>query len=344
MASKSRPSGLRITAWVLLGVCIVYFGLAMFGNTSFAVFFYIQLGVGLLLLFIDFINARYPEKSTPSPTPGPKPEQLKPKPAPVLEPIPPPRPRGLLNGRYEIVNRQWKRGGMAVVQLAKDYETKSQCVIKIPRVDTEHSVKFNIEKLKIEADYLQKSDHPNIVKLMDQFTEKDVFHLVEEYVEGDNLLKAFESKQAEEHKVRKWAVQILDALDYVHRSGMVHRDLNPKNIMLTRDDNMVLIDFGTVKVVEDSSSTIYTTVGFSAPEVTKGFTDEKSDIYGVGSILLYMLTSLRIGFIGNKNTFDLLLSKGISQRIAKCIDQALQMDPAFRFQTAAVMRTAILGG
>lgn len=441
-SEQQKRSRLRIAAWVLLGLCVVYFGPAIAGVTLFVVLFFLHLPVALLLLAIDrpmpnWIN-KYPgwsyfcgllgclallvslsytvdvlvteseledvlyqiivpntlyclpipitywylrkkrrslwnmwfllfpligwgllllavhvtsylgelKEGALSPVPGAKPELGKPVPAPISSLPEPPLIRDLLNGRYEIVHRQWKKGGMAVIHLAKDHQTNVPCVIKVPRLDTEHSPELNVEKLKMEAEFLRKANHPNIVRFIDQFTDPDgQFHLVEEYIDGNDLLTAFARKTAQEHEVLKWAVQILDALDYIHRSGMVHRDLNPKNIMLTRDDRIVLIDFGTVKRRSDSTSTvtIFTTAGFSAPEITKGFTDERSDVYGVGSILLYMLTSQRIGYMGSQNLVDFLTNRGISQRTAKCIDQALQMDPAFRFQTADAMRRAILG-
>ena len=235
---------------------------------------------------------------------------------------------------------------MAIIQLAIDHQTKSQCIIKIPRLDTEHSHKLNIEKLEKEAEYLQKSDHQNIVKFIDQFIGPNrLFNLVVEYVDGNDLLSPFNRTPAEEQRAIKWVVQILDALDYIHRSGVVHRDLNPGNIMLNREDDVVVIDFGTIKDSGYSSNTVYTKPGFEPPEViSRSYADERSDIYGVGSILLYLLTCQRPSFIGGQDLVDLLSSRGISQRTIKCVAQALQLEPAFRFQTASVMRSAILGG
>jgi hypothetical protein len=263
----------------------------------------------------------------------------------IRPPYTPSAHRELLNKRYEVVTKGWKTGGMAVVHLARDIKTGSLCVIKVPRLNTANPYKLNVEKLQVEADFLRNSRHPNIVRFVDQFIENGVFHLVEEWIDGTDVLTAFARNTADEPRVKKWAVQILDALDYIHRSGMVHRDLNPKNLMLTRDDNIILLDFGTVKKAgeSDPAVTIFTTRGFAAPETLRGFTDERSDIYGVGSILLYMLTSQRIGNLGKRDLVELLSSRGISQRTSKCIAQALQIDPEFRFQTAASMRRAISG-
>jgi serine/threonine protein kinase len=77
--------------------------------------------------------------------------------------------------------------------------------------------------------------------------------------------------------------------------------------------------------------------------MAKGFADQRSYIYCVGAILYYILTCERPGFLKGRDVVSILTEKGISQRTAKCIDQALQLDPEFRFQTAAAMRRSLTG-
>jgi serine/threonine-protein kinase len=248
----------------------------------------------------------------------------------------------LLNNRYQE-EKQLKIGGMAVISLAEDVQTDLLCIIKTPRTDTSHDPKINIDKLTMEAAYLRQFDHPNIVKYVDLFTHHNILHLVVDYVDGKDLLTAFAAKPAEESRVIKWAGQILDALEYVHRAGVVHRDLNPGNIMLRRDDdNVVIIDFGTLKPAAVDSGTVVSKPGFEVPEqITRGYSDVKSDLFGVGGILFYLLTSTAPGFIGSQDIVELLVTKGVTQQTAKCIEQALRITPAERFQSAAVMRRAL---
>jgi serine/threonine-protein kinase len=242
------------------------------------------------------------------------------------------------------MEKQLRKGGMAIIILARDIKTGSYCVIKMPRYDTPHDTTINIEKLTLEATVLRQLNHPNIVKYLDMFTHDNVLHLVVEYVEGDNLFDVFSRKPADESRVIQWGKQILDALEHIHRFGLMHRDVNPGNIMLKRDDKVVIIDFGAVKPVVLDGLTVVMTPGFEVPEqVATGYADERSDLFGVGGTLFYLLTSTPPSFIGNRNVAQLLLSKGVSNRTARCIAQALQMDANLRFQSAAAMSRALCG-
>jgi serine/threonine protein kinase len=247
----------------------------------------------------------------------------------------------LLNNRYEV-QRQLKIGGMAVIRLARDTQTNSLCVIKSPRTDTKHDPKINIDKLVMETAYLMQFNHPNIIKYLDMFTHDNVLHLVVEYVDGDDLLTAFAAKPADEAQTIKWGNQILDALEYIHRSGVVHRDLNPGNIMLRRDGSVVIIDFGTLKPAAADGGTVVSKPGFEVPEqVARGYSDVRSDLCALGGVLFYLLTCAPPGYVGNSNVVDLLATKGVSTNTAKCIEQAIRIKPDDRFQSASSMRKAL---
>jgi serine/threonine protein kinase len=249
----------------------------------------------------------------------------------------------LLNGRY-LTEKQLKIGGMAIITLARDIETDSYCVIKTPRYDTVHGTDVNVEKLTLEASFLRQIDHPNIVKYLDLFTHDNILHLVEEYVEGENLFDVFNINPADESRVLRWGEQLLGVLEHMHRCGLIHRDVNPGNIMLKPDDDVVVIDFGTAKTSAGQGHTVVKTPGFEVPEqVATGYADERSDLFGAGSTLFYLLTSTPPGSIGNRNVAQILMSKGVSDRTARCIAQALQMDSGLRFQSAAAMRRALCG-
>jgi|GEM_PF-4744611 len=249
----------------------------------------------------------------------------------------------VLNERY-LIRKRLKKGGMSIITLAQDIETDMFCVIKAPRRDTGHDASINVEKLSLEATVLSQLNHPNIVRYLDMFLYDDMPHLVVEHIEGENLFDLLSKKPAAERRVIRWGDQILSALDHMHRFGLIHRDVNPGNIMLTRDDNVIIIDFGTTKPVDSEGVTVIKTPGFEVPEmVSTGYADERSDLFGVGGTLFYLLTSTPPGLIGNRNAAQILLSKGVSERTAWCIAQALQMDADLRFQSAAAMRQALCG-
>jgi serine/threonine-protein kinase len=134
---------------------------------------------------------------------------------------------------------------------------------------------------------------------------------------------------------------MLSALEYIHNEGMVHRDFNPSNIICRHGGDIVVIDFGTVRVA-GMSGTVVGKGEFSIPELaSRGFADRRSDIYGAGGILLYMLTGKTPAGLGRPDILGYLVDNGISQKTAKCIDQALQVDPDKRFSSALAMRRAL---
>ena len=313
-------SRLRIAARFLLWASVLWFGLYWL-ETLFAYLFYCCLFFGLVLFVSDKIAQRGVIK--------------KPSPTPTTE---------LLGGRYEV-ERQLRAGGMAMITVARDQQTNTKCVIKTPKpAITQSDYNLNVEKLTIEAAYLRQFNHPNIVRFVDLFTHNEELHLVVEYIQGEDLLMAFASVPAEENRVIKWAGQILDALQYIHRAGLIHRDLNPGNIMLRSSDDIAIIDFGTLKPVAADAGTIVRKSGFDVPEqLSQGYSDKRSDLYGVASTLLYVLTCTPPGSLGRTDPTSFLESKGVSQGLARCIGQALQMDSKLRFADAAAMRMALFG-
>lgn len=248
----------------------------------------------------------------------------------------------LLNNRYEEV-KPLKIGGMAETMLVRDTKTGDLCVMKKPRPDPDpDSYNICVNKLAMEDAYLRQFSHPGIVKFIDFFTADGIPYLIEEYVSGHDILDSFKSNSAPESKVLKYAREILDAVAYIHGQKMVHRDINPGNIMLRQDDKIVIIDFGTLKVSGLPGSVI-SKPGFEIPKlVAKGFADERSDIYGIGATLFDMLTGIPPGLSYTANLQDFLMNKGITTRTSACVQQALNLEPSNRFNSVGNMKAALL--
>jgi len=269
----------------------------------------------------------------------------------------------LVNGRYELRLPPYKQGGMATIWLAVERKTGKPCIIKTPRRGTMIDNVY-LDKLMLEANYLKKLKHPNIIKYLDAFHYKGEFHLVIEYLNGETLLTSSPRSPFTEQQVIGWAYQLSDALSYIHTNGIVHRDINPKNIMLCSDSTIKLIDFGTAKNLKDSDKvktnhdpfTQITNRGFDIPELfIGGGSDQRCDVCGLCQTCIYLLTLNQPNAICSdlvksnwprsyseaKIIADYLTSTGISNRIAKCLAQGILFSPDKRFVDVDAMRAAL---
>jgi serine/threonine-protein kinase len=270
---------------------------------------------------------------------------------------------GPVNGRYEIKSQPYKQGGMATIWLAKERGTNRTCIIKTPRRGTNIDNVY-LDKLMQEAGYLKGLNHPNLVKYLDDFYLNGEFHLVIEYINGETIMPSAPRSCYREEKVVAWACQVLDALSYIHSAGIVHRDVNPKNIMLTSEGAIKLIDFGTAKGLsgskrEPESKDPFTQIankGFDIPELFMGGeSDQRCDLCGVAQTCIYLLTlrqpnDLCYSLI-NSNwprsyseaaaVANCLISGGMSKRTARCLAQGIMFSPGSRFAGAHAMQAAL---
>ena len=249
---------------------------------------------------------------------------------------------GNIVGHKYRLEREICKGGMGVVCLCTDIAEGRECIAKYPFLDGRND-KIKLEKLKVEAKILRSVSHPCIVRYIDSFEEKKILYMILEYIEGKDMKTLFKEKPAPESRVKKYAKKLLDVLEYLHNENTIHRDITPRNIMVTRN-KIKLIDFGGAKMRFTSlgqDSTFLWTPGYGAPEQLWGHSYFQSDIYGVGATLYFLLTG------EDPRSIPPLSPRNENPRVSKNVDilvrKATELDPDMRFQTATEMKKALAG-
>ncbi|MBJ6633586.1 Stk1 family PASTA domain-containing Ser/Thr kinase [Streptomyces sp. I5] len=267
-----------------------------------------------------------------------------------------------LGGRYEL-GQVLGRGGMAEVYLAHDTRLGRTVAVKTLRADLARDPSFQA-RFRREAQSAASLNHPAIVAVYD--TGEDYIdgvsipYIVMEYVDGSTLRELLHSgRKLLPERTLEMTIGILQALEYSHRAGIVHRDIKPANVMLTRNGQVKVMDFGIARAMGDSGMTMTQTAAvigtaqYLSPEQAKGEqVDARSDLYSTGC-LLYELLTVRPPFVGDSpvavayqhvreepqppSVFD----PEITPEMDAIVLKALTKDPDYRYQSADEMRADI---
>ena len=263
------------------------------------------------------------------------------------------KPGDIIAQRYQIINILGS-GGTGTTYAAQDQNSGQQLAIKELALVGMADWKV-LELFEREAKVLASLDHPAIPKYLDYFQietpQNHLFYLVQELAPGKSLAALVQPGwQPELAKVERIAIQLLQILDYLHNltPPIIHRDINPQNIILSKTGKLFLVDFGAVQNVYRNTltqgSTVVGTYGYMAPEQFRGQAYPASDLYGLGATLLFLLTHRSpADFPQRRLKIDFRSQVQIPPEFANWLENILAPAPEDRFTSARKALVALKG-
>jgi serine/threonine protein kinase len=278
----------------------------------------------------------------------------------------------LLAGRYRV-EQHIGRGGMAEVHVGTDTRLGRKVAIKLLKSSLANDPTFRM-RFRQEAQAASRMTHPTIVRVFDAGEETvlesgggeaQLPFIVMEFVDGKLLKDLIKDGPMTAQEAGHIIGGILTALEYSHRAGVVHRDIKPGNVMVTRSGQIKVMDFGIARAISDSSATvaqtsvILGTAQYFSPEQAKGETvDVRSDLYSTGVVLFEMLTgrapfrgdsaiSVAYQHVSERPDVPSHINPALTEPMDAVVLRALEKDKTRRYQTADEFRAdvdAVLAG
>jgi beta-lactam-binding protein with PASTA domain/tRNA A-37 threonylcarbamoyl transferase component Bud32 len=264
----------------------------------------------------------------------------------------------IFNSRYRV-DGSLGNGGMANVYVGTDTLLRRRVAIKVLREQYASDDDF-VTRFSYEAQSAAKLSHPNIVNVYDFGQEDHSYYIVMELVDGATLGDIMRDERVLPEPVAvDYAVQIASGLANAHRQGLLHRDVKPANILVTKDDVVKLTDFGIARAVSEHTlgvtqpGMVMGSVAYISPEQAQGHDiDERSDLYSVGVVLYQMLTG-SLPFSGDTPVAVALkhvsaeppaidpATSGVSPAVASIVAKLLRKNPNQRFSSATELASAL---
>jgi len=257
----------------------------------------------------------------------------------------------LFDGRYRIV-RKLGAGGMADVYLAEDQELGRRIAIKILNDRHANDDQF-IERFRREAKNAAALNHPNIVSIYDRGEAEDTYYIAMEYLDGRTLKELIVGHgPAPVNVAIEYARQVLSALRFAHRHGIVHRDIKPHNVLVDREGRVKVTDFGIARAgasqMTEAGSIVGTAQYLSPEQARGGDVDQRSDLYSLGVVLYELLTGqtpfegdtpveIAMKHLSTVPRAPSQLRRDIPRDLDMVVMRALAKDPDERYQSADEM-------
>lgn len=255
----------------------------------------------------------------------------------------------ILNERYCLLNRIGA-GGMSVVHRAQDLALGRLVAVKILHDSLTGDESF-LQRFRREAHAAASLSHPNVVTVHDVGQDGNLYYIVMELVDGDDLKAIIRSRAPLPLDYSlNLAIQICQGIGYAHRAGFIHCDVKPQNVIITRDDRAMVADFGISRVISEATMSgeeiAWGTPHYFSPEQAAGKkATPASDVYAIGVILFEMLTgqlpfkaenstALALKHLNEKPPLVTEINPQLPLPIAKIVNKVLAKEPSARYRTA----------
>jgi serine/threonine-protein kinase len=256
----------------------------------------------------------------------------------------------VLNGRYRLVAQQGS-GGMAVIYKAIDQALGRTVAVKILRPSLTNDPAF-LARFRNEARSVANLAHPNIVTVHDVGSDGATHYIVMEFIEGQDLKRIIKADGAlNVDRAINLAIQICGGIGFAHRAGLVHADVKPQNILVTKDDVVKVTDFGIAQALGDPNpgekqQVVWGSPHYFAPEQARG---EKptpaSDVYSIGIVIFEMLAGrppfagqnqqeLALAHIRDRIPMVTEFNPAVPENLARIVYKTMSKEPAARYRMA----------
>ncbi len=255
----------------------------------------------------------------------------------------------MLAGRYEILEEIGK-GGMAYVYKARCHFLNRLVAIKVLKEELRDDKEF-VHRFNTEAQAAARISNPHVVSIYDVGFENGLYYIVMEYVDGITLKEYIAEKGVLPwRQAAEFAAQICEGLSAAHKKSVIHRDIKPQNIIMTKGGVLKVTDFGiaraTTQATQSTSNSTIGTVHYLSPEQARGgYTNERTDIYSLGVVLYEMLTgrlpfndntavAIAIKHIQEKPVLPRILNNEIPESMEYIVMKALNKEQNLRYASA----------
>lgn len=247
----------------------------------------------------------------------------------------------ILDNRYEII-KVLGRGGMSTVYLTRDKRLNKHWAVK----EVKNSFRDQMD-LSAEPNILKQLNHIGIPKIIDIFNENDNLYIVEDYIEGNNLEQYIKmNNDVSSNTILTIVSKLCKILEYLHSLNppIIYRDLKPQNIIISKDKQVTLVDFGISRIYKTNQcmdTIAMGTKGYAAPEqYGTNQSNIRTDIYGLGAVMFFLVNKRGANSITEPlkdNSYPIYINKEIRDTIKRC----MQIEPAERYESVNALKKHI---